>query len=317
MKTQMRLLLVAAASTLAVACGGQEASDANQTAAGEMEQPADDGAMAGMANDPNNPFGQAEMQMNERMMAAVGTNAADNWTRKMIEHHRGAVDMSNVVLGLNPTPEVAEMARMTIDKQQKEIGDLERMVREGAPSQQTAELYRPAMMQMHERMMAATGANPSETWMRKMIEHHKGAIAMSDVVLAQQPPADIRAKAQKTKDDMRMESAMLERMLRGEPAEPREAAAAPKAAPAPKVASAATTTKAAPPKAAERTVPAPKAETQSRAESLSRRRACGSRHEQDVVRPAGHPPARLAGRGSTYDCAGRSELTPTYMEGRR
>lgn len=203
------------------------------------------------------------MKMNERMMAAVGTNAGDSWTRKMIEHHRGAVDMSNVVLGQSPTPEVAEMARTTITKQQAEIAGLERMVQQGAPAPQSAELYRPAMMQMHERMMAATGANPSETWMRKMAEHHKGAIDMSNVALAQQPSAQVREKAQKTRTDQQKESEKLERMMRGEPTEPKQAAAT-KVEPsrrtesAPKEKSAAAP-KAAQPRAAEKSAAAPKA----------------------------------------------------------
>ena len=37
--------------------------------------------------------------------------------------------------------------------------------------------YGPAEMQMHEKMMAATGADASETWVRKMIEHHRGGVS--------------------------------------------------------------------------------------------------------------------------------------------
>ncbi|OYX46296.1 MAG: DUF305 domain-containing protein, partial [Sphingomonas sp. 32-66-10] len=42
--------------------------------------------------------------------------------------------------------------------------------------------FMPAEMAMHEKMMKAKGANASETWVRKMIEHHRGAIAMSQIV---------------------------------------------------------------------------------------------------------------------------------------
>lgn len=203
--TTTAALLVAATA----ACGGSDADQAQNSEATS----APEATRAGAAN----PFADAEMSMNRDMMAAVGANAADNWVRKMIPHHRGAVEMARIVLQNNPTADVAKMAQQTIDKQTKEAEDLEKMVKQGAPDQQSAALYEPSMKQMQQEMMAATGADASETWMRKMIAHHRGAIAMSEVVLKQNPPADVRRKAEKTKSDQQKEIAMLERMLRGEP----------------------------------------------------------------------------------------------------
>jgi len=39
-----------------------------------------------------------------------------------------------------------------------------------------ANSYTQSEMRMHEKMMKAAGADPSETWVRKMIEHHRGAV---------------------------------------------------------------------------------------------------------------------------------------------
>src|SRR5262245_65248060 len=50
-------------------------------------------------------------------------------------------------------------------------------------------------MAMHEKMMKAKGANASETWVRKMIEHHRGAIAMSQIVLRESPDAKTDRKS--------------------------------------------------------------------------------------------------------------------------
>ena len=111
--------------------------------------------MNAMIADAGNPFAQSEMQMSERMMAAVGTDVGDTWVRKMIEHHQGAIDMSQIVLKQNPRADVAEMARMTVEKQGKEIEDLRKLVKQGSPNAQSGELYRPAMTQMHDAMMAA------------------------------------------------------------------------------------------------------------------------------------------------------------------
>ena len=231
---------IALVSTLS-ACGGAD-EPANELVSNDMTM---------MAADPNNPFAQSEMAMDKAMMAAVGVSAADSWVRKMIEHHRGAVDMSRIVLAQNPTADVAKMAQMTIDMQGKEITELEKLVATGNPDLASAELYRPAATQMHSAMMAASGASLSETYLRKMQAHHQGAVTMSDVALANGATGAVRAQIEKSKASQQREIELVEAMLRGEPmaaaptapaaqptttpaAEPRAAApkpAAPRAAP--------------------------------------------------------------------------------------
>lgn len=197
---------VALVSTLA-ACGREDPSTTNTSADNDMNT-----IMAATS-----PFGDAEIRMNEAMMAAVGVNAGDSWVRKMIEHHKGAVAISRQVLKMNPDAHVAQMARQTIDKQTKEVAALERLVTQGNPNPDSAELYQPAMDQMHQAMMAATGAQLSETFQRKMLEHHKGAVAMSDVALANGVTGAVRAQVEKTKADQQKEADRVEALLRGEP----------------------------------------------------------------------------------------------------
>ena len=204
-----KTILMGAASAMALligACGANDDAAQNEAAGNDMSTMAD----------ASNPFAQSEMQMNERMMAAVGTDVGDSWVRKMIEHHQGAIDMSEIVLQLNPRADVAEMARMTMDKQSKEITDLRKLVKQGSPSPQSGELYRTPMTQMHDAMMAAKGADVSETFMRKMLEHHKGGVTMSDVALQNGVSGTLRQQVQKTRDDQQKEAQMVEAMLRGE-----------------------------------------------------------------------------------------------------
>lgn len=206
------------------------------------EAPANEAAndMNAMVADPNNPFADAEMAMDQAINAAIGVNPGDSWVRKMIEHHRGAVEMSRIVLTLNPSPDVARMAQQTIDKQTKEIAALEKLASSSDPDGASAELYRPATVEMHQAMMAAKGADVSETYLRKMLAHHKGAVAMSDVALASGVTGAVRAQVEKTRADQLKEAEMVEAMLRGEPmpsaqapeSKPPAAAAAP-ARPAP------------------------------------------------------------------------------------
>ncbi len=258
-------LLMSAASAMALliaACGANDEAAQNAAVGNDLNA---------MMADPSNPFAQSEMQMNDRIMAAVGINPGDTWVRKMIEHHRGAVEMSRRALTLSPPANVAEMAQMTIDKQGKEITDLEKLVASGTPNPASSELYRTASTNMHDAMMAAKGADVAETYLRKMLEHHKGAVALSDVALANGATGAVRAQVEKTKADQLKEIAHFEAMLRGEAhqtamaSEPKASTTAARpAAPAPAETTAAQSTPKSTQKVppAEKTVPpaAPKAD---------------------------------------------------------
>ncbi|MDP9421401.1 MAG: DUF305 domain-containing protein [Pseudomonadota bacterium] len=244
------LALVSALS----ACGGREEAANNVAAENDMN--------AMMAD--SGPFADAEMKMDQAMTAAVGVNAADNWVRKMIEHHKGAIEMSRILLAQNVTGHVADMARQTIEKQTAEVAALEKLIATGNPDPASAALYQPAAAAMHNAMMGAKGSDVSDTWVRKMLEHHEGAVAMSDIVLANGATGAIRGQIEKTKADQQKDIDHIEGMLSGqqkvsEPAAPAAPAlAAEKKAPAAKPAPAKPAPAPAKPKPAE---PAEKAPT--------------------------------------------------------
>ncbi|WP_310497351.1 DUF305 domain-containing protein [Sandarakinorhabdus sp.] len=56
--------------------------------------------------------------------------------------------------------------------------------------------YAEAGMVMHHKMMVV-GSDASETWVRQMIEHHRGAIAMSKIAVVQATDKEARTLAQK------------------------------------------------------------------------------------------------------------------------
>ncbi|MFY9352090.1 MAG: DUF305 domain-containing protein [Sphingobium sp.] len=93
----------------------------------------DHSKMQGMNHDNmpgmNTPFMPAEMAMHEKMMKAKGANASETWVRKMIEHHRGAVAMSQIVIRQAPDAKTRQMAQKSIAEQNKSIGELQAMLR--------------------------------------------------------------------------------------------------------------------------------------------------------------------------------------------
>lgn len=102
----------------------------------------DHGQMAGMNHDDmsrmmaGNPYGQAEMDMHQRMMAAKQGDAAEMWTRKMIEHHRGAIAMSRVALRVANDAETRRMAQKNIAEQEKSVAELQAWLRKHSKSPQ-------------------------------------------------------------------------------------------------------------------------------------------------------------------------------------
>lgn len=229
MKRITTLLMGAGALALAACSGGGESG--NNPAANAAGDSA--GEANATATDPNDPFAAIDMQMHERMIAATGANASETWVRKMIEHHRGAVAMSQVLIDRGGDAGYVQMARSAAEKQQREIGELERLLAGGVPGGSgEANPYGPAEQAMHRQMTAATGANLSETWARKMIAHHQGAVAMSEVLIRQGGDPQVVALARRVAEEQGREIAHLEAMLRGEAMPAAGAPAAAAASPA-------------------------------------------------------------------------------------
>ncbi|MDE0877200.1 MAG: DUF305 domain-containing protein [Sphingomonas bacterium] len=110
-------LVLIATPALAQQSGGMQGMDHSQM--GGMKHDDMSKMMAG------NPYGQAEMDMHQKMMGAKQGDAAEMWTRKMIEHHRGAVAMSRVAVRDAKDTQTRQMAQMTITKQEKDIAELQ------------------------------------------------------------------------------------------------------------------------------------------------------------------------------------------------
>lgn len=82
-----------------------------------------------------------------------------------------------------------------------------------SPDGGPAAAFRSDESAMDERMMAAVGATADHTWAMKMVEHHRGAIAMSRTVLGESSDPDIRRIASKVVEAQTTEVADLEKWL--------------------------------------------------------------------------------------------------------
>jgi len=73
--------------------------------------------------------------------------------------------------------------------------------------------YRKAMQDMQKAMMAANDADPDRAFALKMIEHHKGAVAMGEALLKHGDDAEAKKMAQMTIDMQKKDIADLQGWL--------------------------------------------------------------------------------------------------------
>ena len=89
-----------------------------------------------MKNTTANPYAEDSMAMHKAMMAAMGSDAAETWTRKMIEHHRGAIAMSKTAMTKVTNKQTLAMARKGSAAQTKEIAELQMWLKQNGKSAQ-------------------------------------------------------------------------------------------------------------------------------------------------------------------------------------
>lgn len=101
-------LLVAGCSALVLAACSPAAEPPPNTEAEASAQTQEPMAMA------QTPFSAAEAKMHEAMMSAMGADAGETWARKMIPHHQGALDMSEIVLRDTQDADIRRIDRKSV-----------------------------------------------------------------------------------------------------------------------------------------------------------------------------------------------------------
>ena len=136
----MRPILMLACAALAAPAAAQDRPAHPPAHAGHGAQPGHAGhagmdhqmMMTGQPAEHGGPAGQANMdsmmRMHHAMMAARNADPAHAWALKMIEHHRGGIEMSRTVLEHSQDAEIRRMAQRTIEEQERDIGDLQRWI---------------------------------------------------------------------------------------------------------------------------------------------------------------------------------------------
>lgn len=78
-----------------------------------------------MMNAADDEFMAAMKTMSDDMMQADDADVGKAWMKKMIEHHKGAVEMSRIVLKHSKDKDVEKEAKKTIDENEKSIKEIQ------------------------------------------------------------------------------------------------------------------------------------------------------------------------------------------------
>jgi uncharacterized protein (DUF305 family) len=166
-----------------------------------------------------------ENKMMKELHAMIDTMEAtpmpgdpDHHFAKMMQlHHKGAINMANIILQDGKDTAIRRMAQMVVEKQTQEIADLQAFLDSHTLHVENPEFNMKIEMSM-EKMdrnadLQIINGNLDHDFAILLIFHHQSAIEMADLVIHYGHEATIREMAEMMKDDQEMEIVDLQKWL--------------------------------------------------------------------------------------------------------
>ena len=161
----------------------------------------DEAQMTDMLQD----YTKSMTSMHNEMMVGMGYNDPDTaFSKGMLGHHRGAVDMAKIELKYGTDETMRKLAQDIIDSQQVEIDIMNKWLAShpDAPkpkpnTKAMQEAYAKGMNTMHSDMMLGIAEPEADmAFARGMLPHHIGAVDMAKVQLKYGTDEEMRKLAQ-------------------------------------------------------------------------------------------------------------------------
>ncbi|WP_067710633.1 DUF305 domain-containing protein [Nocardia yamanashiensis] len=201
--TRIKLALVAGTSAVALLTAGCSSSDDK------------DGSMPGMDHGASSSSAPAASSSAPH----TDFNAADiTFLQMMYPHHAQAVEMAKLVPSRSQNQELITLAKSVEQAQSPEMQQISTLLQAFGKPAPSATMSGHAMSGMMtddqmKQLEKLSGAEFDKMWMRMMIEHHQGAIAMANTELATGQNADAKTLAQAITGAQQGEIDQMNRML--------------------------------------------------------------------------------------------------------
>ncbi len=146
-------------------------------------------------------FAEASMKMHKDMAIVFTGNADVDFAKGMIPHHQGAIDMATIVQKYGNDAEVRKLATGIITSQKTEIAQMSAWLAKNdsqasnSYAAAVAKAYTEVNARMHSDMTMNFTGNADVDFMKGMIPHHEGAVAMAKVLLQFGKDAELRQLA--------------------------------------------------------------------------------------------------------------------------
>lgn len=114
------------------------------------------------------------------------TGADTMFLQMMIPHHQQAIDISELALQKSKNAELLDLAKIIIRDQKSEIAQMKAWLDQAGASEDMGHSAHSMGGMLNDEDLAAldkaTGKNFDTLWLKGMIEHHDGAIHMSEMI---------------------------------------------------------------------------------------------------------------------------------------
>jgi uncharacterized protein (DUF305 family) len=225
LKTLLRkvwpLALFLAVAFMLAACGSAGGGQQGSGSAGDGGQGTGKktGGMAGMdhSNMDHGSMGMGSGGMARDMVMENGRYSEERFIDAMVPHHEGAVDMAEVALKNAEHKEVRQLAEDIVSAQEAEIEELKAIKQQEFGTSEVP-------MEMGAEEMEAMGMTKPDALANKdpfdkafieaMIPHHRSAISMAQVALAESDNSKIREIARNIVGAQKREIAQMQEWRR-------------------------------------------------------------------------------------------------------
>ena len=165
--------------------------------------------------DALNPFAAAQTLAEDSIGAAVASTVDQTWVRKMIEHQEGAARMAQILLNLNPTPEVRRAAERVQQDAHARVETLTKLRESSIGSDaKSAEIFHPNTSEMFTNMTKVQASSVERLWALKMLDYNRGGVNLAGLEVSRGSDDRIRTAARELASALAHEADTLQQLAK-------------------------------------------------------------------------------------------------------